>query len=153
MATKEIIEKGSRWNVGNGERIHIRKDRWLPTLESFKVVSPRTLHQESERVASLINLEMRSWDVTKVRNTFLPHEAQVILSIPISPRLPNDSFTWAWTPNGKFTVNNAYKMTQRCLQDGLHKTKEEDCSDNTIMQGLWKLIWSLNCLNKIKHFM
>ena len=123
VAVKEIIEKGSRWNVRNGKRVHIWRDWWLPTSESFKVVSLRTTHPNSEMVVSLINLETRSWDVTKVRNTFLPHEAQVILGIPISHRLPNDSLIWAWTPNGKFTVNHAYKVAQKCLQDGQHKTE------------------------------
>ena len=117
VAVKEIIETGSRWNVGNGERVQIWRDWWLLTLESFKVISPRTTHPNSEMMASFINLETRSWDVTKVRNTFLPHKAQVILGIPISPRLPNDSLIWAWTPNGKFTVNNAYIVAQKCLQD------------------------------------
>ena len=28
----------------------------------------------------------------KVKNTFLPHEAELILSIPISARLPEDSY-------------------------------------------------------------
>ena len=41
---------GSRWVVGNGEQIDIWKDRWLPTLDSFKVVSPRT-SLESSKVA------------------------------------------------------------------------------------------------------
>ena len=117
VAVKEIIETGSRWNVGNGERVQIWRDWWLLTSESFKVISPRTTHPNSEMMASFINLETRSWDVTKVRNTFLPHKAQVILGIPISPRLPNDSLIWAWTPNGKFTVNNAYIVAQKCLQD------------------------------------
>ena len=123
VAVKEIIEKGSRWNVRNGKRVHIWMDWWLPTSKSFKVVSLRTTHPNFEMVVSLINLETRSWDVTKVRNTFLPQEAQVILGIPISHRLPNDSLIWAWTPNGKFTVNHAYKVAQKCLQDGQHKTE------------------------------
>lgn len=41
MAAKEIVEKGSRWVIGNGKRVHIWEDRWIPTLVSFKVVSPR----------------------------------------------------------------------------------------------------------------
>ena len=41
MATKEIVGKGSRWAVGNGEKVSIWNDRWLPTPEAFKVVSPK----------------------------------------------------------------------------------------------------------------
>ena len=44
------------------------------------------------------------------KNIFLPHEAKVVLSIPISGRLPKDSVMWAWTTNGIFTVKSAYKV-------------------------------------------
>ena len=36
----EIIRRGTRWRVGNGKRIHIWEDRWLPTPSTYKVISP-----------------------------------------------------------------------------------------------------------------
>ena len=46
----------------------------------------------------------------KVKNMFFPNEAELILSIPISARLPEDSLIWAWTSNGRLTVKSAYKV-------------------------------------------
>ena len=86
LASKDVVVSGSRWVVGNGEQIDIWKDRWLPTSDSFKVVSLRTT-LESSKVAWLLDKETRSWDVSKVRSSFLPHEADTILGISISPRL------------------------------------------------------------------
>ncbi|XP_075655069.1 uncharacterized protein LOC142625268 [Castanea sativa] len=60
VAAKGIIEKGSRWCVGNRESVTIWKDRWLPTPDCFKVVSPRIFYSANETVVSLINLELRS---------------------------------------------------------------------------------------------
>ena len=74
MAAKEIIVKSSRWTIGNGKQVHIWEDRWLPTLESFKVVSSRGSHMEVEMVSSLIDLERRGWNVAMVKNIFLSHE-------------------------------------------------------------------------------
>ena len=71
--------------VGNGEQIDIWKDRWLPTPNSFKVVSLRT-NLGSCKVAWLLDKETSSWDVCKVRSSFLPHEADTILGIAIGPR-------------------------------------------------------------------
>ena len=71
--------------VGNGEQIDIWKDRWLPTPNSFKVVSLRT-NLGSCKVAWLLDKETSSWDVCKVRSSFLPHEADTILGISICPR-------------------------------------------------------------------
>ena len=95
MAAKDLIVRGSRWVIGNGERVHIWEDRWIPSLDSFKVVSPRGLSTNVMLVSSLINRETRYWDVNLVRNTFLPHKVEIVLGIPISLRLPDDSLVWA----------------------------------------------------------
>ena len=60
----------------------------------------------------------------KVRNTFLPHEAELILSIPINARLPKDSLIWAWTSNGRFTVKSAYNVAQKVLKVEGHRGEE-----------------------------
>ena len=75
MVAMDIIEKGSRWVIGKGKRVHIWEDRWIPTPDSFKVVIPRFPSNERVMVSSLINVDIRSWDVAKVNNTFLPFEA------------------------------------------------------------------------------
>lgn len=40
LETQEIIRKGSRWRVGDGESIMICKDNWLPDPHNSKVISP-----------------------------------------------------------------------------------------------------------------
>lgn len=39
---------------------------------------------------------------------FLPHEVEVIKSIPLSVHLPADKQVWACSSKGVFTVHNAY---------------------------------------------
>ena len=67
-------------------------------------------------VSSLVDVERRGWDVEKVENMFFPNEAELILSIPISARLPEDSLIWAWTSNGRLTVKSANKVAQKVLK-------------------------------------
>ena len=95
MTAKDLIMRGSRWVIGNGERVHIWEDRWILSPDSFKVVSSRGLSTNVVLVSSLINRETRDWDVNLVRNTFLPHKVEIVLGIPISLRLPDDSLVWA----------------------------------------------------------
>nr|XP_023876772.1 uncharacterized protein LOC111989214 [Quercus suber] len=123
MAAKEIVEMGSRWLIGNGEHVDIWKDRWIPTPDSFKLVSPK-VHLDSDKVAYLLDTITGSWDVDKVRHSFLPYEAEAILGISISPRRLNDSLIWAWTKNGKFSVKNAYKVAQKWLEGRSTKMQE-----------------------------
>lgn len=152
MATKDIVVSGSRWVVGNGEQIDIWKDMWLPTPDSFKVVSP-CIPIESNKVSWLLDRESRSRDVDKVRSFFLPHEAETILGISISPQFLNDSLIWAWSANGRFSMKSAYKFTQKCLKERSHKVDAVGALAKSRMGTLWKLIWNLKCPNKIKQFM
>ena len=92
-------------------------------------------------------------DITKVRSTFLPHEAEVVLGIPVSFRLLEDSIIWAWTTSGKFTVKSAYVVAQKWLKERNPQPGIGGSSDSSKMRSIWKLIWQLNCPNKIKHFM
>ena len=36
----EVVKRGTRWRVGNVNRIHIWEDKWLPTPTTYKVISP-----------------------------------------------------------------------------------------------------------------
>lgn len=95
MAAKDIIVKSSKWTIGNGKRVCIWEDRWLPTPKFFKVVSPKGSHTGVEMVSSLIDTERKGWNVAMVKNIFLPHEVDVVLGISISSCLPDDSLIWA----------------------------------------------------------
>ena len=150
---KKVVDRGSRWCIGNGEGVRIWKDKWIPSPDSFQVTSLVGPHGEWEKVSALVDKDRRGWDVGKVKNMFLPHEADLILSIPISAKLPKDSLIWAWTSNGMFTVKSAYIVAQKVLKDGGGRGDEGGSSDSSRMRGIWKMVWSLNCPNKIKHFL
>ena len=104
-----------------------------------------------ELVSSLVDVERRGWDMGKVKNMFFPNEAELILSIPISARLPEDSLIWAWTSNGRLTVKSAYKVAQKVLKIEGSRGEEGGSSDGSGMRDIWRIAWNLNCPNKIKH--
>ena len=43
MAAKEVVTKGSRWIIGNGERVNIWQDRWIPTPKVLQGGQPEKL--------------------------------------------------------------------------------------------------------------
>lgn len=153
LATRKVIERGSRWCIGNGESVQIWKDRWIPNPDSCRVISQVGAHSGLERVSSLLDTERRGWNVARVRNTFLPHEDEMVLSIPISAGLPADSIVWAGITNGKFTVKSAYKVAQKAMKENPLRGEEGGSSDNSRMKAIWKIVWCLSCPNKIKHLL
>ena len=148
---KKVVDRGSRWCIGNGERVRIWKDKWIPSPELFTVTSPIGTHTGMELESSLVDVERGGWDEGKVKNTFLPHEAELILSIPISARLLDDSLIWAWTSNGRLIVKSAYKVAQNVLKIEGRRGEEGGSSDGSGMRDIWRIAWCLNCPNKIKH--
>ncbi|KAL0014096.1 hypothetical protein SO802_001165 [Lithocarpus litseifolius] len=153
MAAKEIIEAGSRWLIGNGRKVHIWRDRWLPSPDSFRVISPQRHNSDVEMVAQLIDSEAGTWKAELLQEVFLPHEADIIQSIPISSQMPKDSNVWAWSKNGLFTVKSAYGVSLKLLRETSSTSAMGDCSDKTKAAKVWKTVWKLNCPNKIKHFL
>ena len=91
-------------------------------------------------VADLIDTDGRSWDAAKVRSILIPHEAEIVLGIPISYRLPKDSVIWARTSNGCFTVKSAYGVAQNCLKEVSSRPDMGSSSDNSKMKAIWKMV-------------
>ena len=63
MATQRILRNGVRWRVGNGQKIRILSDKWLPNPSTFKVISPPKLLGCQAFVSDLINSDTKEWKV------------------------------------------------------------------------------------------
>ena len=117
MFAQPLVKYGSRWRLGNGEKVRICGDKWLPKPSTFMVSSPRLFMPQDMKVGELINNKEASWKVEVVDALFLPHDAEVIKAIPISSNLPEDKLIWTWSNNEVFSVKNAYWVaSQQALQ-------------------------------------
>ena len=92
---------------------------------TYKVTSPRMFMHDQTMVSELIDKENASWKTEVVDALFLPHEAEVIKSIPLSVHLSADKQVWACSSNGVFTARSAYWVAME-----MSKGKGEgSCSD------------------------
>ncbi|KAL0004508.1 hypothetical protein SO802_012069 [Lithocarpus litseifolius] len=113
ISAQNLVIEGMQWRVGNGANIKIWQDKWLPGVSSHKVLSPRLFLSADMNVADLIDSGIARWKTEVIDNLFLPYEAELIKSIPLSVTLPADRMVWAETSNGNFTVWSAYKLAVR----------------------------------------
>ena len=113
----EVVKNETRWQVGNGRLIHIWEDKWLPTASTFKIISPPRDFGDYPMVSSLIDQDTKWWKANVVRTLFLPFEADMILKIPLSQRLPEDSLIWIGNKRGVFTVKSAYHIAAKLQSD------------------------------------
>lgn len=120
--------------------MRIWADRWIPTPNLFMVVSPRPQNFEGELVEDLLNCEFGRGNSSVVKNSFLPHEVEAILSIPISQSLPDDALVWAWTKKGNFSMKSAYHVAHGWLVEGRGRGASSEESNRNKKKVFWKAI-------------
>jgi hypothetical protein len=78
------LRDGLIWKVGNGTKIQIWKDRWLPNPTNFRINSPLLLLDPDATVSELLEKNTKWWNNQLLISIFSPEEVQMILSIPPS---------------------------------------------------------------------
>lgn len=117
MSTQQVVKEGIRWQVGNGSRIWVWSDMWLPSANMRNVISPRGDSSPDLQVSNLIDQNLCCWKSRLLDSLFLPFKVDVIRAIPLSSRLLDDKLIWVETQNGSFMVRSAYKVAMK-LSDG-----------------------------------
>ena len=88
LSAQNVIKKGMVWRIGNDQSVRIKEDKWLAVKPSRVILSSLPSVMAETRVSSLINPELGMWKSEEVNRAFLPHEASLILGIPLSHRKP-----------------------------------------------------------------
>ena len=148
MAAQGVVHKGMRWQVGNGNRIRVWRDKWIPRPSTYRLVTPEKPSSENALVSELINRATHEWNMDKLKDWFLPEDREAIMSIPLSTNEVCDRLIWAENRSGKFTVKSAYALA---LEEQSHLAMV-DCSNGSVRRKLWKTIWQLKLPQKLKHF-
>ena len=143
-----MIRKGTRWRVGNGKKIHIWKNKWLPTPITYKAIGPPRIIGDFPMVFALIDQDTKRWKADLVKRTFLLFEADTILSIPLSYSLPDDKLIWMGNKRGEFSVRSAYNVALPIVETN----HESESSTGDLWTALWKKVWHLNLPAKIRIF-
>ena len=73
MAAKSMVEDGIRWSIGNGDKVKIWSDKWIPNLETYKVLTPINPLMYNEKVV---------WKSELVSSIFLPMRLQLFWLSP-----------------------------------------------------------------------
>ena len=79
LVAQPIIRQGMHWQIGNGKKVCIWKDKWIPSPSTYRVVSPSILLPEDATVDILIDSDHELWRAHLVRELFLNFEAENIL--------------------------------------------------------------------------
>jgi hypothetical protein len=144
----ELLKYGLIWRVGNGAKIRIWKDKWIPRPSTYRVQSiPRVLHSDAT-VSDLIDGDTRWWNKTMLETLFSSEEVHLIQSLPVSHSNREDRCIWRGTKNGIFSVRSAYFLLQEMETNG-----GASWSGHGRNHGVWSRLWKLRIANGDKHFL
>jgi len=67
---REVLGRGLFWRVGNGEKVKIWDDHWLPDSPFHPIFSEESGLPREALVKSLINKNIGWWDTNMVQSLF-----------------------------------------------------------------------------------
>lgn len=108
---REILAAGTRWCVGNGTRIRVFGDRWLPRPSSFLPLSNPHGFTDDLRVSDIIDWDSGGWDPLLVREILHPSDAELVLQMRLISAKTCDELVWHYSKDGEFSVrSSAYHL-------------------------------------------
>lgn len=95
-----LVTDHLRWQVGSGQSIAISSRFW---------VAPMHAYDPSIKVASLINQQNGTWDLSRLTTFYDLNQVHNIIKLPISRMGLDDSLIWTLAPNGSYSCKEGYK--------------------------------------------
>ncbi|KAK7829477.1 hypothetical protein CFP56_029422 [Quercus suber] len=86
------------------------------------------------KVSELIDPATHKWDQNLLHGLFIPHEAELIASIPLCLNKVEDVVVWPFTPSRCYTVKSGSKF----LAEEHLRSQQPSSTPNE--KGLWKMI-------------
>ncbi|GAA0161361.1 hypothetical protein LIER_17693 [Lithospermum erythrorhizon] len=84
LSIRDLINKGTKWELGNGKNINIWKQRWVNHTQSNMLITPCDADFKDFMVSNLIDEDIGVWKVDLVRSLFFPIVSEAILQISLS---------------------------------------------------------------------
>ncbi|KAL6226980.1 hypothetical protein ACLB2K_000939 [Fragaria x ananassa] len=151
MAGRRVLEKGMRFQVGNGVDISVWHDRWIPVPYGFKPYSEPMEGLDDLKVVDLLDPDERGWQINLLRELFTEHEVELIAKIPLSLGNPNDRLVWHFDKSGRYSVKSGYWAWKTLSIAPTHASTSSTIVGGQLARYL-SALWRLQMPTKVKVF-
>jgi ribonuclease HI len=145
----DLIKEGIIYRIGNGNKVNIWRDNWLPRDYNLKVSQGKT-RTRIRRVNQLLAPDGKSWNEALVRDVCYSSDVDWILDMKLPINQCNDFLAWHYEPSGLFSVKSAYRLAYNLQHGTRWRACHSESRDNS--RKIWKVIWKANVPNKVKIF-
>jgi hypothetical protein len=80
----ELVKAGMIWRIGNGAKVNIWGEKWIPLPHTYMIQSPPINFLADAKVSRLIEGETHWWDISLLNSLFSPEEVKAIISLPVA---------------------------------------------------------------------
>ncbi|XP_074352494.1 uncharacterized protein LOC141691624 [Apium graveolens] len=122
---KEVLKKGYKWVLGNGEDMRVFKDSWVRGKENYMVNNMFTGSSIDMKVCELLIPGKNQRDTSKVFNHFIISDAKAILAIPIPRNQILDHISLIFTNDGKYDEKSGYKFWDKHFSECKWESKKQ----------------------------
>jgi hypothetical protein len=105
VAGLATFKRGYVWRVGNGEKINIWQDPWIPSSPNRIIITRRGAAVYT-KFSDLIDPITEQWDIYILQALLSPVDVHRILQILLHNRGFEDFIAWRFTKHGKYTVRS-----------------------------------------------
>jgi hypothetical protein len=128
----ELLKKLIVWKIGNGEKVRIWRDNWIPRGE-FKITKNLS-KSRLRKVKDIIDQDNTEWKEDVVKEIFMAHDAEEVLKIRLPQSDSEDFISWQFEKSGQFSVRSASKLA---LNEKMG-IKASNSSSTNGDRSLWK---------------
>ncbi|KAK6130463.1 hypothetical protein DH2020_035801 [Rehmannia glutinosa] len=150
MESMKVLLEGCVKRINSGANTRVWGDRWIPKAPYYLRSPAPSSHPQTMKVCDLIDTENNRWKVDLITHLFQENEANLILSIPLHNSDRIDTWYWAHSKNGKFSVKSAYHTILQSTSLFGDFNVVGNTSSGT--SKVWKKLWNLAMPTRISHF-
>lgn len=148
-----MIQEGARWIIGDGSKVRVWSDEWLPGDANNTPRSTSNILNSDLLVKDLLIPGTAYWDIPKVRLLIHHEDVDRILSLRPSITGNPDFIHWKYSKSGAYTVKTGYHI-QRQLDNASETTHQVNpSSSDTDLNKTLERIWKLNIPPKLKKIL
>ena len=126
-----VYVKGLKWAVGNGEKVRVWNDFWLPMCSLRTLIEgPLTCDEDLITLNHCFD-QNHEWQAQSLSFDLPEHILNAIKATPLSCRYETeDSLQWEFSKNGFFSLKSAYLLAKGLNPSNL---------DNVSVDWVWKV--------------
>lgn len=142
---RDLITKGLRYVVGNGELVNMWTDPWIPDHPP-RPPQARGVTNTAEKVKEYFDINRSQWNESKLREMVIDEDVDRILALRISPTAKQDLLGWHYNEDGLYTVRSGYWL-------GTHLPTNTPPVPIQGSAALKQRLWKTKAPTKLKHFL